>query len=180
MIVLFVVLQQGKQEEEFMTSVPNVENKKSRNYKKEYQKRKTRKEIERQSSLAAWPQYVKETTLEHRVVNGITYWVLYKAVGFNFTSLYAPRRFGDLEPYKPGNVVKVKHWNTNRELDCAAGLHVATYDWVKNNYANGWGRDYRYIKVLVEEKDIVCLPTSYTGSLLHKIRVKKLYVAEEV
>lgn len=161
-----------------MTSVQNVAGKtKKRDHAREYQRRKDLK-----SSRAAWPQYVEEHNVEQKVVDGITYWVFYKAVTRDFKSLHAPYRFaGSLQPYKPGNIVKVKEWDTCRKRDCSLGLHVATLAWVRFNYINSTTcPDYRYIEVLVEEQDIVCLPISINGWLLQKIRVKRLRVAREI
>lgn len=71
-----------------------------------------------------------------------------------------------------GNVVEMKRSQVTHDPAtlCSAGLHVATFD-----YANSW--DSRTVKVIVNPRDVVSVPTDGAGD---KMRVCRYRVAEEI
>ena len=77
--------------------------------------------------------------------------------------------------HKVGCVVKMERSsvNPNPAQTCSTGLHVCSADYLKEFHL--W--DSRYLEVMVEPKDVVCVPDDYNGT---KMRVARYKVYREI
>lgn len=116
-------------------------------------------------------EFVKGHNVRKVHKNNKEYLVFYKAVTYNFGSWFASRRGEKFSygAYKPGNIVKCRKWNSDRNESCSCGLHIGLFDFA-TNFTDPFNVSF-VIEVYVEAKDVVCVPHYYG-----KLRCKKLYV----
>jgi hypothetical protein len=115
--------------------------------------------------------------------------VLYKAVSKEWGSLWVRMMMrnqgfcsyttrGGSNVYLIGMEVRVREWDPDRYIKCGLGLHVGTKMCAEHFLSNSLGyydTGRRLIEVLVDPKDVVCVPLSG-----NKIRCKRLVVVREI
>jgi hypothetical protein len=70
--------------------------------------------------------------------------------------------------YEIGKVVEVENANTDKNIQCAEGINVASLDWCLKEWKNG----YKVLIVEFTAKDIACIPTATDGKFrLHRCQV---------
>jgi hypothetical protein len=99
----------------------------------------------------------------------------YKFVRKNGAAPYFPRK--GLR-YKVGARITTKRFDTNRNIECGEGLHVATLEWcvVRVMWRRWQIEGVKIIEVDFRPEDIVCVPYGTDG----KFRVKRLRVLRVV
>ena len=90
----------------------------------------------------------------------------YKLVNHNDEGIYN----GGLK-YIIGKTLSIKKYETDENIQCAAGINLATLDWCISE----WRETYKILICEFTAKDIVAIPTATDG----KFRVKKCQVIGE-
>lgn len=91
--------------------------------------------------------------------------VAYKGVQDNYRDCHSARYDNS-----PGKIVSMPRENVtvDRNTTCAAGLHVGSFNYMKDNYNNG----RRWLECLVDPKDVVSVPTDYNHQKMRVCRYK--------
>ena len=93
------------------------------------------------------------------------------------SDLKSPIHYGKTLTYEKGKTVEVKGALTDPNVECGAGVNVATLDWCIKNWSTG----RRILIVEFTAKDIAAIPTTSDGKFrLHRCKVVGEKKLEEI